>query len=88
LNNLNIAKEYEGLLQYLKVNDKVEDIRNANTELLHINADDILEQIHRGESGWENQVPAKVAELIKSNCLFDYPCAPETRDHLKKNFNS
>ena len=88
LNNLSIDKSYEGLLQYLKENEKVEDIRNANTELLHINADELLEQIHKGESGWENQVPDKVAALIKSNCLFDYPCEPDKRDHLKKNFTS
>jgi hypothetical protein len=86
LNNLDIPTGNESLLEYLKVNDKVEDIRNANLELLHINADDLLSQIQSGESGWEQLVPQRVAEMIKANCLFDYPCAPEIKEHLKKEF--
>jgi hypothetical protein len=86
LNNLDIPTGNEALLEYLKVNDKVEDIRNANLELLHINADDLLSQIQSGESGWEQLVPQRVAEMIKANCLFDYPCAPEIKEHLKKEF--
>jgi hypothetical protein len=86
LNNLDISEGNEPLLKYLKANDKVEDIRNANLELLHINADDLLSQIQSGESGWEQLVPERVAAMIKANCLFDYPCAPEIKEHLKKEF--
>ena len=86
LNNLDISEGNEPLLKYLKANDKVEDIRNANLELLHINADDLLSQIQSGERGWEQLVPERVAAMIKANCLFDYPCAPEIKEHLKKEF--
>jgi hypothetical protein len=86
LSNLDISEGNEPLLQYLKANDKVEDIRNANLELLHINADDLLSQIQSGENGWEQLVPERVAAMIKANCLFDYPCAPEIKEHLKKEF--
>jgi hypothetical protein len=30
--------------------------------------------IKSGEPGWEAMVPEKVAEIIKENCLFEYPC--------------
>jgi hypothetical protein len=73
LSNLDISEGNEPLLQYLKANDKVEDIRNANLELLHINADDLLSQIQSGENGWDQLVPERVAAMIKANCLFGVP---------------
>ena len=66
----------------------MEDIRNANMELLHINMDELQVQIQKGEKDWEKWVPERVSELIKNNCLFGYPCLPEVRDNLTKNFNN
>jgi hypothetical protein len=74
------------LLTYLLENNKLEEISNANLDVLDINADDLLRQIQQGSDGWEKGVPAKVAELIKMNCLFDYPCDPETLAGLTKEF--
>lgn len=87
LETIDIPAQYRGLFQYLKDNDKVEDIRNARLELLHINMDELQQQIQQGEKDWEQWVPERVSELIKSNCLFGYPCLPEVRDNLTKNFN-
>lgn len=86
--NLSINPAYRGLLDYLITNDKLEDITQASRELLHINADEVLEQIRKGESGWEEALPKKVSELIKNNCLFDYPCSAEHKEQLTKNFNA
>lgn len=88
LETIDIPTQYRGLFQYLKDNDKVEDIRNANLELLHINMDELQMQIQQGEKDWEKWVPERVSELIKNNCLFGYPCLPEVRDNLTKNFNN
>jgi hypothetical protein len=74
--NLNFDPAYKGLLQFLLDNDILEDIRDANLDLLHINADEVLTDIKNGTNNWEDKVPAKVATLIKENCLFEYPCAP------------
>jgi len=62
------------LLEYLVVNNKVEDITDFVEEHLDIISDNVLAQIKRGESGWEQLVPQGVATIIKTNCLFDYPC--------------
>jgi hypothetical protein len=61
------------LFRYLIANNKLEDIRNANTDNLHIISDNVLAMIRKGEEGWEKYVPSKVAEAIKENGLFDYP---------------
>ena len=62
------------LFSYLTQNDKIEAIRNYNEENLHISTDLVLEQIQKGEDGWEAMVPDSVVRQIKENCLFGYPC--------------
>jgi len=74
--NLDFDPAYKGLLQFLLDNNILEDIRDANLDLLHINADEVLSDIKNGTNNWEDKLPAKVATLIKENCLFDYPCQP------------
>ncbi len=68
------------LFQYLVANDKMEKIKGANVDLLHIVTDDVLEKIKTGQPGWEVDVPRKVAAAIKENCLFDYPCDLEQKN--------
>jgi hypothetical protein len=74
--NLNFDSAYKGLLSFLIDNNILEDIRDAKLDLLHINADEVLNDIKNGTNNWEDKVPVKVATLIKENCLFDYPCLP------------
>jgi len=62
------------LYNYLIANDKIEDIRDYNKVNLNIQTDKVLELIKAGTPGWEEYVPEEVAEMIKSRCLFGYPC--------------
>jgi hypothetical protein len=67
----------EPLFQFLKRNDKIEDITDYNEANLNISTDRVLEMIQAGEDGWETMVPPAVAKRIKDNCLFGYPCEVE-----------
>ena len=62
------------LYRYLLANNKIEDILNYNKNNLNIQTDKVLELIKEGAPGWEEYVPNEVAEMIKSRCLFGYPC--------------
>lgn len=62
----------KNLFRYLMDNNKLEDIKDANTKNLHIISDHVLAMIRNSESGWEKYVPHKVAEAIKERGLFDY----------------
>jgi len=86
LDNFRIDQNYKGLLDYLLAHQKLQAIKNHNPEVLHINADELLSSIQRGESGWEKFLPDKVADIIKNNCLFGFPCSKEQLQGLKKEF--
>jgi hypothetical protein len=62
----------KNLFRYLMDNNKLEDIKDANTKNLHIISDHVLAMIKNGQSGWEKFVPHKVEEAIKERGLFDY----------------
>ncbi len=62
------------LYRYLIANNKIEDILDYNKNNLNIQTDKVLELIKAGAPGWEEYVPDEVAEMIKSRCLFGYPC--------------
>ena len=70
------------LFQYLVANDKLEKIKGANVDLLHIVSDNVLAKIKTGQPGWEADVPRKVAEAIKEHQLFDYP-STDVREEQK-----
>lgn len=63
----------KSLFRYLMDNNKLEDVSDADTEILHIISDNVLAMIKKGEAGWEQFVPHKVQEAIKKFGLFDYP---------------
>lgn len=73
-----IPNHLRGLFRYLTDNNKLENIRDANVNNLHIISDQVLAMIRKGEPGWEKYVPSKVQEAIKEHGLFHYPY---TRDH-------
>ncbi len=72
--NFEIPANLQPLYQYLKVNDKIEDIRNFNIEYMRWTTDEVLAMVKKGEPGWEKLVPESVAEMIRDKCLFGYPC--------------
>jgi len=79
-NDLFTLKDFEetipvnlrSLFRYLIENNKLEDIKDANVNNLHIISDNVLAMIKKGDEGWEKFVPRKVQEAIKDHNLFDY----------------
>jgi hypothetical protein len=84
--NLKTSPQMENLHRHFLVNGLIKDIEEFNETNLQIFSDDIIDQIKAGENGWESKVPANVAELVKRNCLFNYPCEyiPEKKDFSVK----
>ncbi|MFN8310623.1 MAG: hypothetical protein U0T73_11740 [Chitinophagales bacterium] len=74
LNEFEVNEEYRPLLKYLRDNNFLVDVEGYDTSLLQIFSNDVIKKIKTGEYGWEEDVPESVAEFIKQNCLFDYPC--------------
>ena len=71
--NLPIPEGLRFLYQHLLENKQIVDIEHYNPNVLHIYSKRVLEMIAQSEPGWEQMVPAKVANLVKEKCLFGYP---------------
>jgi hypothetical protein len=71
-----LPSNLKSLFRYLMDNNKLEDVSDANVKNLNIISDNVLSMIRKGEPGWEQYVPQKVAVAIKKQGLFDYPHAP------------
>ncbi|MEY3237277.1 MAG: hypothetical protein RI883_1378 [Bacteroidota bacterium] len=72
LENLKIPEHLNGLLTFLKDNNKMEAIHEYDKSLLHIMSDDVLSKIKAGGSNWEEDVPFEVVKAIKFYELFGY----------------
>ncbi len=70
--NLKVSDNLKELYKYFKLNRRIVDINNHNPEYSEIYSRDILKKITHCESGWENQVPEGVAEMIKERGMFGY----------------
>lgn len=71
--NLPLPEGVKFLYKHLLDSKQILDVENYNADILHIFSTEVLKMIKSGDSGWENQVPTKVASLIKEKCLFSYP---------------
>lgn len=60
------------LIEYLRVNGKIEKISCSNQDILHIYSDHVVKKIKDCESGWEYMVPSIVAKMIKDGKLFGW----------------
>ncbi len=58
------------LYKFFKYNGKVVDITDYNPEIMDIFSREVLSKIENGEEGWEEMLPAGVAEIIKEKNLF------------------
>ncbi|HPM32430.1 MAG TPA: TonB-dependent receptor [Chryseolinea sp.] len=76
---IELPDHLKSLFRYLIENNKLEDVKDANTRNLHIISDNVLAMIRKGEAGWEKLVPHKVEEAIKEHGLFDYPYAQDVK---------
>ncbi|NLN33731.1 MAG: TonB-dependent receptor [Flavobacteriaceae bacterium] len=70
--NLKVNENLKELYKFFKFNQRIRDIENYNPTYLDIYSRKILEQIVKGEEGWEKNVPAEVAELIKERGMFGF----------------
>ena len=71
--NVPVPEGVKFLYRHLIDNRQIVDVEGFNPDLLHIFSKQVLSMIQAGESGWESNVPSKVAALIKEKCLFGYP---------------
>jgi len=72
--NFYVEPSLSPLIEYLRVNGKITDIIDYDESILNIYSEKVLAMIRAGEPGWEEMVPEVVAQKIKDNCLFGFPC--------------
>jgi len=72
LDDFVVPQSQQGMFQYLLDNKKLIPVSNVSEKNLHIISDHVLNMIRNGEEGWEEFVPHKVANEIKSEKRFDY----------------
>lgn len=70
--NLKVHPRMKELYKFFKFNGKVVDIDNFDPSNLQVFSREVLKMIHHGKSGWENMLPAGIAEIIKKHKLFGY----------------
>lgn len=70
--NFTPEEHLKHLYQHLRVNCFIDNISAAKKENLHIVSDNVLAMIKDQEDGWEEFLPSKVSNLIKSHCMFGY----------------
>ena len=70
--NLKVNDNLKELYKYFIANRRIVDIVDYNPDYSEIYSRDILAKIATHESGWENQLPNGVAEMIKERGLFGY----------------
>lgn len=71
--NMPVPEDIKFLFKYLTEIKQIVDIKNYNEDILHIFSWRVLQKIRLDEEGWEQDVPHKVAELIKKENLFGFP---------------
>ena len=72
--NLPVPEGIKFLYQHLLDNNQIVDIQGFNHDILHIFSKEVLSMLRKDEGTWKDMVPPKVAELIKDQCLFGFPC--------------
>ncbi|HWB65119.1 MAG TPA: hypothetical protein VG603_16490 [Chitinophagales bacterium] len=74
--NLTVSPNLKHLFQHLKENGFLVDLKGFDESVLQIFSPKVIQMIKAGEAGWEDMVPETVADIVKENCLFGYPCEP------------
>jgi len=72
IHNLAVGGELQSLYDYLSRRGSFVDLDNYKPEYLPILSRDVLREIGAGEDGWEQKVPAEVADLVKKRGFFGY----------------
>lgn len=71
-NNIRLHPRMKDFYKFFKYNGKIVDVFDYEEEYLRIFSRDILAQIKEGKSGWENQLPEGISEMIIKNQMFGY----------------
>jgi hypothetical protein len=69
---LKVPENLDGLYRFLIARKRIEDIRDFNEDVLHMFTKDVLNLIRAGDPAWEEMVPRRVVEIIRSRGLFGY----------------
>jgi hypothetical protein len=72
--NMKVPGKLKHLFAHLVANGFIKDLKGYDKSVLQIFSPKVIEMIKANEHGWEEMVPDTVADFIKANCLFDYPC--------------
>ena len=72
LEQFNPGDRLQHMLAYLRENDYLRALDSLPSQHLRIYSHDVLQQLREGDPQWEKNVPANVAEIIKSKRLFGY----------------
>lgn len=70
--NLKVNDNVKELYKYFIANRRIVDIVDYNRDFSEIYSREVLAKIAKHETGWENQLPEGVAEMIKERGLFGY----------------
>ena len=71
--NLPVPEGVKFLYRHLMDNQQIIDVAPLDPNVLNIFQDQVLHLIREGQTEWERMVPPKIARLIKSDHLFDFP---------------
>lgn len=72
LNNVEVPEHASHLLKHLIENKAMVSASQYRDDNMHITSAETLKLIRRGSKDWEKNVPASVAEIIKTKRLFGY----------------
>lgn len=70
--NLQVEPNVQALYKHLLGNHYIESLEGYKTEYLPILSRTVLKLIQTGDPNWEQMVPEKVAEMIKTGRLYGY----------------
>ena len=70
--NLKVHPRMKELYKFFKYNGKLQDIVDYDPTIMDIFSREVLQKIQDGESGWEEQLPELIPEMIKENNFFGY----------------
>jgi hypothetical protein len=68
--NISIKENIKPLVQFLKKNNLIKDIKDFDKDATGIWSRTVLRMIQNGEEGWEKMVPEIVAKTVKEKSLF------------------
>ena len=80
--NFEIPSKLNGLLTYMKDNNKITLIEDFTDEVLSISSDHVLKLIKEGNPTWKNYVPTEVAQAIENMGLFEVKSSDPSQETL------